>query len=866
MSILDEIVSWSSELPTWQADVVRRLFLQHELSEEDLQEVMATMKVQYGFENPSALDAIPLSQDHIPQAQRGAGANALLRVRDLKNVNAIASGTTLEFGAQGITVIYGDNGSGKSGYARMFKNACRSRDNEPVLPDLSTMPVTGEAAESIFTIDKNGVETDLPWKEDEASPIELSTVAIFDAKCARLYLDKEDDYAFVPYGLDIFPRLVGVVQALKEKITAEGTAIDVDMTVFSDIQTLNPAISTILSRIGVDLTRVEAENAASFSLEQDQRLSELEKYLSESDPSNRLVELKQTRSRLNSYKQKVSLVERKFASEKVNSVKHLSEAYWVTKEASELAKNNFVSGDNLLNGTGGEAWKALFESSRAFCIESHSHCEFPEFHDSDPCPLCQQPLTADAIGRMKRFDDFLGADAERNLISARQNLNAEYVQMLKLPVDFQLEEAVLNEIEALQPSLKAKVIQQQEELEAYRVSIETVVKSRDWGILSSAPSTIVPDFENIEAALNADIDALTVAANNEQRQYMVVEFNSLKGHKTLSERKELFLRKYDNFQVIKKLRLALSGLDHAAISRKATQISQTYISTELQNTLNNEFQGLRLDKAKVKLKSRSVGGKTLHKLILDLPQNSKIGDVLSDGEQRAISIASFLAEVCIQQHNGTIVFDDPVSSLDHKNRDAIAKRLVSEASSRQVVIFSHDLYFINLLISFANTSGIDIATRRLSRTAQGYGVPSEHLPFQGQNTKQRIGKLKSDHQRIAAIHNRNEEESYKLTREAYRDLRDTWERAVEEVLFNGVVQRFNLGISTQRLNTVAVEDSDFQVINEGMAKASNFSHDNAQTIGIVVPLPDELLEDIQSLETWRSEVVGRGSTIRGRRK
>ena len=392
MSILDEIVNWSSDLPLWQSDVVRRLFLQHELSEEELQEVLVILKAQHGFEDSSALEPIPLSQDHIPQLQEDTGVNVLLRVRNLKNVNAIAKDTTLDFGEQGITVIYGDNGSGKSGYTRMFKNACRSRDNERVLPDLSAAQASEEIPESIFTIDKDGAETDLIWKENEVSPVELSTIAIFDAKCARLYLDKEDDYAFVPYGLDIFPRLADVVKALKEKVTLEEASIDVDMSAFSGISALNPGIGSSLSRIGGDLTRAEAEQIATFSSERAERLSVLEKYLSESDPSKRLVELKQTRGRLVSFKNKISLAEVKFSSDKVHLVKRLSEAFWIAKEASDLAATNFTSGDSLLAGTGGEAWKALFESARAFSTESHPHCQFPEFHD---CLLYTSPSPRD---------------------------------------------------------------------------------------------------------------------------------------------------------------------------------------------------------------------------------------------------------------------------------------------------------------------------------------------------------------------------------------------------------------------------------------------------------------------------------------
>jgi hypothetical protein len=40
-----------------------------------------------------------------------------------------------------------------------------------------------------------------------------------------------------------------------------------------------------------------------------------------------------------------------------------------------------------------------------------------------------------------------------------------------------------------------------------------------------------------------------------------------------------------------------------------------------------------------------------------------------------------------------IVFDDPVSSLDHMRREQIARRLAREAKVRQVNVFTHDLAF-----------------------------------------------------------------------------------------------------------------------------------------------------------------------------
>ncbi len=51
-------------------------------------------------------------------------------LRDLVGVNALANDQALTFHAGGLTIVYGDNGSGKSGFVRVLKNACRSRDDK----------------------------------------------------------------------------------------------------------------------------------------------------------------------------------------------------------------------------------------------------------------------------------------------------------------------------------------------------------------------------------------------------------------------------------------------------------------------------------------------------------------------------------------------------------------------------------------------------------------------------------------------------------------------------------------------------------------------------------------------------------------
>jgi len=155
---------------------------------------------------------------------------------------------------------------------------------------------------------------------------------------------------------------------------------------------------------------------------------------------------------------------------------------------------------------------------------------------------------------------------------------------------------------------------------------------------------------------------------------------------------------------------------------------------------------------RVSLQSRSDKGKALHKLKLELPQSRSPSDILSEGEQRAVAIGSFLAEVGLSGGKGGIVFDDPVSSLDHRRRERLAKRLALEAAQRQVIVFTHDIYFLCLLAEEVKLAGVPIATQSVTRRAEGFGVADTDLPFEGKTASKRIGALRAQHQSIAKLH------------------------------------------------------------------------------------------------------------------
>ena len=129
VNVLQEILTWSSNRPTWQRDALRRLLLNGELSDDDVSALAQICKGDHGLAEKAEVK--PLGKEHVPGGQTRAAAVSLVSIFHHKGVNALAEDQTLKF-SPGLTIIYGDNGAGKTGYIRILKQACRARGLEQI--------------------------------------------------------------------------------------------------------------------------------------------------------------------------------------------------------------------------------------------------------------------------------------------------------------------------------------------------------------------------------------------------------------------------------------------------------------------------------------------------------------------------------------------------------------------------------------------------------------------------------------------------------------------------------------------------------------------------------------------------------------
>lgn len=865
MTIIKEIHTWSKGLPTWQQDAIARIYANRALAASDIDDLYALAKTAAGIEDPQKRAPIALDDAQIAPPSDPTRLVQLLAIKELSNVNALASGGSLPIAESGLTVIYGENGAGKSGYSRVLKHACRARDQrEAILPDAKIDSAKAGKPSAKFEVAIDGAKADLAWTFGKPAPEELSEIAILDTHCARAYIDNHGDFAYRPYGLDILEGLVGLCAKLRAMAVKEKADNTPSNAAYAAIATDKTAVGKALLAIPGATKASDIEALAMLTDVDDERLKLLTKVLAEADPKQKAQAMRQRAGRLQELKGRIDLAMPLVDNAKLNALRDLIEKSKAAKAAADVAAADFKAVPGQLAGTGGTEWKALFEAARTFAAISHPEHSLGKLPDSADCPLCQNPLGADGSARLIRFDAFIQQASEARAKKARDDAEAAYRALKTANVNLLIGPALTEELKEIEPLLAEQCLALQASLNArQKQGLEASAAKIEWDQLPPMPDDPRTKLDDHKNALVEQAKALDATADEKAKAAMTQERLELEARKRLGEIKAAVLDAIGKHELCRKLQACIDGMDARAISRKSTDISRTMASQELADALNAELRCLKVHELCIGMKPESPGGKTQFKLTLQLPGGGTPSAVLSEGEQRAIAIASFLAEIKLGKGRGGIVFDDPVSSLDHRRRWEVAERLAAESKLRQVIVFTHDIYFLAILEQKAAAVGATLSKNYIRRTSNGFGVHSQHLPFDVVGTKARVGLLRQMLVEAQQAKKEGDDDRLRmLTTAAYGKLRLAWERCVEEVLLNGVVQRFGEGVSTQKLKAVLVTDDDYKQIDAGMTKSSKFEHDAASPIGrLPIPDPDELAQDIESLEAFRVAVDKRNKQV-----
>jgi len=866
MSVLQDILEWATDRPVWQRDALRRLVTQEEVTNDDRQVLLRLCLEQSGVvdEESRAPEAQPLSEEHLPETDEAVERVQLVGVRDVVGVNTLAPAQRMGFELDGMTIIFGYNGSGKSGYARILRSLCHSRHRgDRILPNAFA---EGEKPTPSATIDYRvgGADRSVDWQQGHPPPVELRQVSLFDAECAAVHVDDANELAFMPFGLDVMPKMVTICQRLSDSI--QRMIEQCESAKPASLVEPRAAIGTQVRRLVDTLnetSNIETLRRLSDLTEDDiGRLIELQQSLG-TDPTQRAREFRNAAERLRRLQQSTENAAYVLSEDAVEFIRSKHEDLWTKKRAARTAAEE-VFGGQPLSGVGERVWHELWKAARAYSArQAYPDHEFPYVGDDSLCILCQQPLSRSAKERLATFEQFIKDETQTKADEAEATIAATVSTLEELSIGRAVIIEHLLDIPSGHLEIRRNIRRFHGVAWKLRHRILGSCGGEQWVAPCEMPLSPGPDLNVLIQNLLRNADECDRAADEDQRRTLLQEQREIEArqwlHGVLNDVESEIARR----QLLASLHAAKRSTVTTGITRKSTELTGMYVTDVLRRTMTDEVTAVGMDYLRVALEP--LGGQQgmqRFKVVLQgTIEDIKTRFILSEGEYRCIAMAGFLAELSTEHSGSTLVFDDPVSSLDHRWRRKVAKRLVAEVERRQVIVFTHEIGFLADLREFCEKAGVQLRHCYLQRGAVHSGECLDGLPWPAMKVAQRIGVLKNRHQGANALLRNNGTAAYEPEgRRIYGLLRETWERCVEELLINRAVVRFERAIQTQRLHPLTdISDADIAAIDEGMSKCSRFleGHDEPGAVMDPVPEPAELLTDITALEDWVTQMKRR---------
>ncbi|WP_429180023.1 AAA family ATPase [Aeromonas salmonicida] len=861
MAIYEEVRAWAERLPPWRNDALRRLCAQGAWSEQDLIEILDLAKQHHGIlsEIQPAPQPIRFAEEHFPAEANQDQTVVLRSLHTLTNVGKIPNDQILEFQPQGLTVVYGGNGTGKSGYARVLKQACRARIPGDVYADAYAANYQQLIPSATIDFSLDGALEQTTWSSQRGNVPrpELRGISVFDSDCARHYLQSREAATFQPSALTYLQQLAnGLNQALRPRLQAEIAGLATDTTPFNVI-TDDTEAGRAVHPIGptTDLTR--ARELAVLTPEEQVEHGRLPQEISEADPTAKATNFDNAATRVDELANTIATAASVVSDEAVNAKQHAHQVLLEAERAERTASAMLQANDEaeLLPGTGQGAWAILFNAAREYSTSvAYARDGFPFTGDGAVCVLCQQELSPEAQDRLQRFDHYiLDRTAE-----AAQRARTAWLQIVRevdqATVTFTIAPNMLDSLRARAAALPDDLQNFQEDLLARLQWIRTAVVNGEWqdrpGFRTADPAAalhqIAEDLRAEATRLRANMDAAALAAKK-------LRLKELEARLLLSEHIDSITRVVENMVHRARLQRCLDDISATRpISVLAGQLARAYVSEALAECMNEELT--RLDLRHIQAEVSSAGDAGAVRLGIKL-QGCQLDphQVLSEAEQRMCALSYFFAELRQSGSTSGIVFDDPVSSLDHSHRTSVARRIVDESAHRQVIVFTHDAVFFGELITLCNDADRPPEVRSISYRAAGPGYVDAGLPYDMRRHADRIRHHRTNQQQVAAnFNNPPGEDERRAIRNAYDDLRVTIEVGIEDTILNETVVRFRDGISVGRLDGVMVvqqqEYREVQRLHDRCCRNVS-AHSHAAGQQRPVTQPDELLRDIEAVNT-----------------
>ena len=847
---LAEIEKWFQARPKWLQDATRRIVQIGHIGKNDVEELVALCKAEVGIVDAAHKNVKPVGIGRGAfQGSQKHSSLLLEEIGDLRGINALQPRAPLQFGDKRLTIVYGQNGSGKSGYVRALKHACGARKPGVLYDNIFSAASHEQSCRFKFVID--GVSKESIWSSSKGVLEELRAIQIYDNNCAHIYVNEENEVAFEPFLLRLFTALTELCDLVSNVVEIEIKSKPTKKPILPfELQVSQGA--SWYAALSHRTTMEEIQDKCAWTEESSAELEKLTKRLAETQPVQKASGLRRQKSQLQNFYDELEEWNERLSDPSCQLYFAIRDEA-ISKRNTADADANKVFSNAPLNGVGTDSWKLLWEQARAYSeAEAYRGISFPNTAEDANCVLCQQPLAMEARQRFKSFEAFVKGGLETQAATAEarakthwENLGGIGLENLKLRMD---SVGVVDEAE------RAGIVSFCARLEDRK---QALISAGELGDLPTSPTKDLIKFLSDRAqqfeqkALAFDEDA-----KGENRPTLDRQRKDLEARKWFAQQRAGIEAEVGRLKEVQLLEEAKKLTNTQALSTKKSALADEVITAAYVERFQKQLEALRAPHIRVQLvKTRTEKGHVYHRIVLS---NSKKAapalDVLSEGEFRIVSLAAFLSDVEAREDKGPFIFDDPISSLDQVYEEATAQRLVELSMLRQVIVFTHRLSLMALLEEAAKKSKIDVGIVSLRVESWGIGEPSE-TPIHAKKSAPALSELLGRVGRARKVLENSSSDYEILAKAICSDFRIVIEHMVELTLLSDVVQRFRRNIITKgKIHQLAkITMNDCQFFDDLMTEYSKYEHSQPSETPVSLPQPENLEKDIKQALAWSIE-------------
>ena len=835
---------WLIEQPYWLQDAAWRIYSGKEIDDAQIKLYAEMCVAQAKGETPSYNH---LNSNEIFQ-QKGSRKVSVLSISDVCGVNALADNVGLDFAENGVTVVYGLNGAGKSGFMRVFKELSGCPYREPIQPNVfKKSGAKSPSCKVVVAQDGTQVEKtyDLSVKQENSV---LAVCDVFDTRISNQYISSTNNVSYQPFVFTVLSELAKIADRIGGHISSlVSTLPNVSVTIPAELDT-SPSLqwlkkidkdTVIPSELLVWGEGEETEYLEIPKLLNSESVKQQQKIVAASIRSISPV-LDDIKAALHSYdKDRFVLC----YQEMMDAKRRFDAAQALF--SSEAHKQDQIS----INSSD---WKTLWSMARKY----YEEFIYPEngvhfANDGSLCPICHQEIRGNVYQRVNSVDQYINGSCSNDYQASQKAFAQLYSSVTNRRITAAFAKNTLSDI-INKDELNA-VVTAYEEIEAAKAQQSDEVRYK---------TLVELNLGYIEKILSEQLNALTNKARqledalqDDAKLKLKERLEQLRSHKWVFDNQAIIREAVSNIRHREELAAAKPFLTTNKITMETNKLANALITQAYIDRFTEELSKMARN-IKVKLeKAASQKGNSPYKVTMDACDSKKYKpeDILSEGEQRIVALAAFFADATGREDCTPIIIDDPISSLDLNYEESATKRIVEIANSRQVIVFTHRISLLVGMSEACAAGNVPIKELHIRSTLSGKGLPDFEDVYHG-NVKGQLGGLKDKLSRAKKMDADSAEYNDCIGR-VCQQFRICVERSVEDVLLLGIVRRFHRNIRTNDMVTKlpAITEQDCKMVDDMMTKYSFVEHSQPSDILPLQYTIEEIENDIQAFMTWITE-------------